>query len=143
MIRGAMNEGKSTPINVRIDGKDLRSAHEVAETIQAQGRRDQRRGRLPHHAAARLSRSTSSTSIGPRPPTWAWTRSDVMRNVVAAFNSSIQFNKQNFWIDPVSHNQYYVGVQYPEAGHPVDRDAAERPDHQPGAERADSAARTW
>ena len=41
-------------------------------------------------------------------------QSDVMRNVVAAFNSSIQFNKKNFWIDPVSHNQYFVGVQYPE-----------------------------
>jgi multidrug efflux pump subunit AcrB len=40
---------------------------------------------------------------------------DVMRNLVAALNSSIQFNKKNFWIDPVSHNQYYVGVQYPEA----------------------------
>ena len=42
------------------------------------------------------------------------TQVDVMQNVVAAFNSSIQFNKKNFWIDPVSHNQYYVGVQYPE-----------------------------
>src|SRR5437764_9161211 len=41
-------------------------------------------------------------------------QADVMRNVVAAVNSSIQFNKKNFWIDPVSHNQYYVGVQYPE-----------------------------
>jgi multidrug efflux pump subunit AcrB len=39
---------------------------------------------------------------------------DVMRNVVAAFNSSIQFNKHNFWIDPVGGNQYFVGVQYPE-----------------------------
>jgi multidrug efflux pump subunit AcrB len=26
----------------------------------------------------------------------------------------VQFNKRNFWIDPISHNQYYVGVQYPE-----------------------------
>ena len=43
------------------------------------------------------------------------TQADVMQNVVAAFNSSIQFNKKNFWIDPVSHNQYFVGVQYPEA----------------------------
>ena len=42
------------------------------------------------------------------------TQEDVMKNVVAAFNSSIQFNKQNFWIDPVSRNQYFVGVQYPE-----------------------------
>ena len=42
------------------------------------------------------------------------TQTDVMQNVVAALNSSIQFNKKNFWIDPVSSNQYYVGVQYPE-----------------------------
>ncbi len=35
-----------------------------------------------------------------------------MRNVVAAFNSSIQFNKHNFWIDPKNKNQYFVGVQY-------------------------------
>ena len=37
-----------------------------------------------------------------------------MENVIAALNSSIQFNKKNFWIDPKSHNQYFVGVQYPE-----------------------------
>src|SRR5947209_9897506 len=38
-----------------------------------------------------------------------------MKNGVAAFNSSTQFNKKNFWIDPVGGNQYFVGVQYPEA----------------------------
>src|SRR5262249_43293408 len=42
------------------------------------------------------------------------TQSDVMMNLIASLNSSIQYNKRNFWIDPVSHNQYYVGVQYPE-----------------------------
>ena len=42
------------------------------------------------------------------------TQDDVMQNVVAAFNSSIQFNKHNFWIDPKSKNQYFVGVQYSE-----------------------------
>jgi multidrug efflux pump subunit AcrB len=42
------------------------------------------------------------------------TQEDVMRNVVAALNSSIQFNKNNFWIDPKNKNQYYVGVQYRE-----------------------------
>ena len=35
-----------------------------------------------------------------------------MKNVIAAFNSSIQFNKHNFWIDPKSKNQYFVGVSY-------------------------------
>src|SRR5206468_10648774 len=40
------------------------------------------------------------------------TQGEVMKNVVAALNSSIQFHKKNFWIDPVSKNQYFVGVQY-------------------------------
>src|SRR6201999_4218939 len=35
-----------------------------------------------------------------------------MKNVVAALNSSLQYHKKNFWIDPVSKNQYFVGVQY-------------------------------
>ena len=42
------------------------------------------------------------------------TQRDVMLNLVASLNSSVQFNKRNFWIDPDNHNQYYVGVQYPE-----------------------------
>jgi len=42
------------------------------------------------------------------------TQVDVMKNIVSSVNNSIQFNKKNFWIDPVSHNQYYVGVQYRE-----------------------------
>ena len=48
------------------------------------------------------------------PPLYRLTQGDVMRNVVAAFNSSIQFNKKNFWIDPIGGNQYFVGVQYHE-----------------------------
>ncbi len=42
------------------------------------------------------------------------TQKQVMQNVVAALKSSIQYNKKNFWFSPVTHNQYYVGVQYPE-----------------------------
>ena len=69
MIRSAMNEGKSSPINVRISGKDLPQAREIAEAIQRRVAADRRRGRRPDHPAARLSRSTSSTSTGPRSPT--------------------------------------------------------------------------
>ena len=62
------------------------------------------------------------------------TQADVMRNVVAALNSSIQFNKSNFWIDPVSHNQYFVGVQYPEEDIESIDTLLDIPDHQPRAE---------
>ena len=43
------------------------------------------------------------------------TQEDVMKSVIGAFNSSIQYNKTNFWIDETNGNQYFVGVQYPQA----------------------------
>src|SRR5207247_1431976 len=113
MIRGAMNEGKSTPLNVRVTGKDLDKAHEVAEAIRREVRtvtgvvdcRIVQRLNYPQYVVE-VDRSKAA-DLG-------LSQVDVMKNLVAALNSSIQFNKKNFWIDPVSHNQYYVGVQYPE-----------------------------
>jgi multidrug efflux pump subunit AcrB len=113
MIRGAMNEGKSTPLNVRIKSKNLQKARQVAEEIQRElvkidGVVDARiLQRLDYPEYIIDVDRAMAADVG-------LTQGDVMRNVVAAFNSSIQFNKKNFWIDPVSNNQYFVGVQYPE-----------------------------
>ncbi len=114
MIRSAMNEGKSTPINVRITAKDLTVAHQIAAAILRQVRgidgvvdcRVMQRLDYPEYVI-NVDR-TKSAEVG-------LTQSDVMKNVVASANNSIQFNKKNFWIDPRTHNQYFVGVQYPEA----------------------------
>jgi multidrug efflux pump subunit AcrB len=113
MIRGAMNEGKSTPINVRILGKDLHTAHEIAATIQ--NRVTQIDGVVDCRIMQRLDYPEYVIEVDrAKAAVLGLDQSDVMKNVVAAFNSSIQFNKHNFWIDPVTHNQYFVGVQYPE-----------------------------
>ena len=63
-----------------------------------------------------------------------------MRNVVAAFNSSIQFNKHNFWIDPKSKNQYFVGVSYLEKDIKSIETLLDIPITSPIAEAADPAA---
>ncbi len=113
MIRGAMNEGKSTPINIRIDSKSLKQARDVARAIQLKvsaikGVVDCRiRQRLDYPQFLIDVDRAKAAELG-------LTQADVMKNVVAALNSSIQFNKKNFWIDPVSKMQYFVGVQYPE-----------------------------
>ena len=113
MIRGAMNEGKSTPINVRITGKNLALAHKVADrirrkVIEVDGVVDCRiLQRLDYPEYIVKVDQAKASDLG-------LSQVDVMKNLVAALNSSIQYNKRNFWIDPVSHNQYYVGVQYPE-----------------------------
>ena len=113
MVRAAMNEGKSTPINVRITAKDMRKARKVAERMLAQvkgidGVVDARiiqRLDYPQYVLEIDQAKTSALGLN---------QADVMQNVVSAFNSSVQFNKKNFWIDPKSSNQYFVGVQYPE-----------------------------
>ncbi|MBX6315891.1 MAG: efflux RND transporter permease subunit, partial [Isosphaeraceae bacterium] len=113
MIRGAMNEGKSSPINIRVTGKDLLKTHAIATAIKAAV------ARVPGVVDARVIQRVDYPEYvinvdRAKAADLGLTQQDVMQNVVAAFNSSIQFNKRNFWIDPKSHNQYFVGVSYPE-----------------------------
>jgi len=113
MIRGAMNEGKSTPINVRVTGKDQEKAHEVAEAIHREVVKID--GVVDARVIQRLNYPEYIVNVDrAKAADLGLTQEDVMKNIVASFNSSISFNKKNFWIDPVSHNQYFVGVSYPE-----------------------------
>ncbi len=116
LIRGALNEGKSTPLNVRVTGKNMVKAAQVAAMIKSRivdvlgnnGVVDARiiqRQNYPEYVV-NVDR-TKAADLG-------MTQVDVMQNVVASLNSSITFNKKNFWIDPKTHNQYFVGVAYPE-----------------------------
>jgi multidrug efflux pump subunit AcrB len=113
MVRSALNEGKSSPLTIRVTGKDQKLAYQIAENIKAdvvkvEGVVDARILQRMNYPQFTINVDrTKSADLG-------LTQLDVMRNVVAACNSSIAFNKKNFWIDPVSRNQYFVGVQYPE-----------------------------
>ncbi len=111
MVRSAMNEGRSTPISIRVTGKRQSVAHEIASAIKNEvskidGVVDARviqRQNYPEYVI-KVDRAKAA-ELG-------LTQKAIMDNVVAAFNSSIQFNKHNFWIDPKNKNQYFVGVQY-------------------------------
>ena len=113
MVRSAMNEGKSSPLNVRITAKNMKKARKLAEQMMARikgidGVVDARiiqRLNYPQYVLEVDQAKAASLGLN---------QTDVMQNVVSAFNSSVQFNKKNFWIDPKSSNQYFVGVQYPE-----------------------------
>jgi multidrug efflux pump subunit AcrB len=113
MIRSAMNEGKSSPINIQITAKDVSAAYPIAEEIQHEVSRV--RGVVDCRIIQRLDYpqyyievdQTKAAALGLN-------QVDVMKNVIGALNSSIQFHKKNYWIDPVSSNQYYVGVSYKE-----------------------------
>ena len=113
MVRSAMNEGKSTPINVRITGKNMKKARKVAERILREVKGID--GVVDARIIQRLDYPQYVLEVDQaKAAALGLNQTDVMQNVVAAFNSSVQFNKRNFWIDPKSSNQYFVGVQYPE-----------------------------
>jgi multidrug efflux pump subunit AcrB len=112
-IRSALNEGSITPINVRVVGKDLHKSHDVAERIRSAVTRID--GVVDARILQRLDYPSYVVEVDrAKSRRLGLTQKEVMENVVAALKSSIQFNKKNFWFDPVTHNQYYIGVQYPE-----------------------------
>ncbi len=113
MVRSAMNEGKSTPISVRVVAKDQKIAHRVASMIQSDVQKIE--GVVDARVIQRLDYPEFLIDVDrAKSAQLGLTQSDVMKEIIAALNSSIQFDKHNFWIDPVSKNQYYVGVSYPE-----------------------------
>ena len=113
MVRGALNEGKSTPINIRITGKQEDLVFDVAQQIkQAAIRID---GVVDARVIQRMNSPAFVINVDrAKAADLGLTQADIMQNVIGSTNSSISFNKKNFWIDPISHNQYFVGVQYPE-----------------------------
>jgi multidrug efflux pump subunit AcrB len=113
MIRTAMNGGKSTPINIRVTGKNLPQLSAVANSLRSRvakvdGVVDVRvlqRLDYPQYVVE-VNRDRAADLGLPLPY--------VVKNIVAALSGSIQFNKKNFYLDPVTNGQYYVGVQYAE-----------------------------
>lgn len=111
MIRSAMNEGRSAPISVRITGKNAETGMRIASAIKERAVAID--GVVDARIIQRLDYPQYVLKVDrAKAAVLGLTQEDVMKNVVAAFNSSIQFNKKNFWIDPKSKNQYFVGVSY-------------------------------
>jgi multidrug efflux pump subunit AcrB len=113
MVRGALNEGKSTPINIRITGKNEHVVFDVAQQIKRAAIRID--GVVDARVIQRMNSPAFVINVDrAKAADLGLTQADIMQNVIGSTNSSISFNKKNFWIDPISHNQYFVGVQYPE-----------------------------
>ncbi|MFM7316495.1 MAG: efflux RND transporter permease subunit, partial [bacterium] len=106
-----MNQGKSSPVNVRFTAKDAAKARKIAEKAKERVRKIE--GVVDARIIQRLDYPQFIIDVDRiKAADLGLSQVDVMKNVIAALNSSIQFHKRNFWIDPVSRNQYFVGIQY-------------------------------
>jgi multidrug efflux pump subunit AcrB len=113
LVRGALNEGKSSPINIQLVGKNqavlFGLADQVKEAVrQVEGIVDARVLQRPDAPELNIEVDRAKAAR------LQLNQEEVMKSIIAATNSSITYNKRNFWIDPITSNQYYVGVQYGE-----------------------------
>jgi multidrug efflux pump subunit AcrB len=111
LVRGALNEGRSSPINIQLVGKNQKDLFTIAAKVHAAVKN------VPGIVDARVLQK-------PNAPEWkvvvdrteaakvGLNQDDVMKNVIAATNSSIMYNKRVIWFDKKTGNQYFVGVQF-------------------------------
>lgn len=112
LVSAALNYGALSPINIQISGKKTTEGRKLAREIL------QAASEVPGAADVRIVQRFDYPQLfievdRAKAADLGLSQQDVIRNVVTCLNSSIQFSR-NFWIDPVSGNQYWVGVQYRE-----------------------------
>jgi multidrug efflux pump subunit AcrB len=112
MLTAALNMGEPSPIHFQIQSSQLEPAQDLANVIKQVARQ------VPGTADARIAQRIDypildvemnrelASRLGLNP-------NEVMKNLVAATNSSINFQPA-FWIDEVKGNHYFLGVQYRE-----------------------------
>ncbi len=113
MLTTALNFGLPSPINVRVEGtKGYDKAHEIASKLRA------RLARVEGAVDVRIQQKIDYPQIAididrEKAAFYGLTQEDIVRNIVTATNSSINFNPA-FWIDENNGNHYFIGVQYRE-----------------------------
>ncbi|MBI4578904.1 MAG: efflux RND transporter permease subunit, partial [Planctomycetes bacterium] len=112
MITAALNFGLPSPINIQVEGNKLEVAAKLAQRIKTICER------VPGAVDVRIQQKLDYPQIAvdvdrTRAAYCGLTQQDVVKNIVTAFNSSINFSP-SFWIDHKNGNHYFIGAQYPE-----------------------------
>jgi multidrug efflux pump subunit AcrB len=112
MMTAALNMGEPSPIHFQITGSKLETAQDIARIIKEEAA--QVDGAVDVRVAQRLDYPTLEVKMDRVLAAYQGvTVDDVMKNLVSATNSSINFDPA-FWIDPRNGNHYFMGVQYAE-----------------------------
>jgi multidrug efflux pump subunit AcrB len=112
MMTAALNFGLPSPINVQVEGNKLEVAREVAEKIKKFAET------VPGAVDVRIQQRLDAPQIKvevdrARAGAIGLTQDSIVKNIVTAFNSSINF-APSFWIDERNGNHYFIGAQYRE-----------------------------
>ncbi len=113
ILTAALNFGLASPIDIQVEGNSLEVARGIAEAIQRQA------ARVPGAVDVRIQQKLDAPQIRVNvdrveAAQLGLTQDNVVKNVVTALNSSINF-APSFWIDEKNGNHYFIGAQYRES----------------------------
>ncbi len=112
MMTAALNMGEPSPIHFQVTGSDLHIAQEIAHLIKELAKEVP--GTADVRVAQRMDYPVLNVELDRTLATYQGVTVDnVMKNLVSATNSSINFEPA-FWIDESNGNHYFMGVQYRE-----------------------------
>ncbi len=112
MLAAALNFGLPSPIDIQVQGNDLRLARNVAEEIK------RRAEQVPGAVDVRIQQEIEYPQLDLevdriKAAHVGLTPDEIIKNVVSSLVSSVNFAPA-FWIDHQTGNHYFLGVQYPE-----------------------------
>ncbi len=112
LITAALNNGLPSPINIQVEGNDLRTARNLAEDIR------RLIAAIPGAVDVRVQQQLDYPMISieldrVKIARLGLTSELVVKNLVTSLNSSVNFDPA-FWIDRGNGNHYFVGAQYRE-----------------------------
>jgi multidrug efflux pump subunit AcrB len=109
MMTAALNMGEPSPVHFQITGSNLHTEQQIARIVKEEAQ--QVRGAVDVRIAQRMDYPTLKVEMDRISAAYQGvTVDDVMKNLVSATNSSINFDPA-FWIAP-NGNHYFLGVQY-------------------------------
>jgi multidrug efflux pump subunit AcrB len=113
MVTAALNNGLPSPINIQVEGNKLDVAQALARELKS--RIEAVRGTADVRVQQRTDYPQIAVDVDRTKAAYVGlTQQDVVKNVVTALNSSVNFDP-SFWIDENNGNHYFIGAQYPEA----------------------------
>ena len=112
-VSSALNYGALNPIDLRVGGPKLHEAQKIAQDLLDQVRGV--RGITDSFVEQELNYPAIHIDVNRTKAAYLGLTADgVIKNIITALNSSVLF-APNFWDDPVSGNNYFIGAMYPES----------------------------
>lgn len=113
LLSSAINMGLRAPIDIEIQGPDLKESYEIAQTLTKQIKKI--RGAVDVRIQQRDDDPIINVDIDRAKAMAIGVFADqVVKNVDSAVNSSATFETKSMWVDPKTGVNYFLSVQYPE-----------------------------